>query len=328
MNSKTILVTGGAGYIGSHTVKALESEGFRVVIYDNLTTGHREFAKNRLFIQGDVGDKALISKTLEEYGVDMVIHFAANAYVGESVINPMKYYTNNIVKGVSFLNALVESGVKKIVFSSSCATYGIPDKVPISEDTIQSPINPYGHTKLMFEQILHDYDNAYGLKSISLRYFNAAGADEDGDVGEWHNPETHVIPLLLQTAAGIRNHFAIFGTDFQTPDGTCIRDYIHVTDLANAHVSAVKHLLQTNKSDVFNLGTGCGVSVRELIETAKKVTGKEIHVIESERRPGDPAVLVADSRKAKEILHWEAKHSSIENIIRTAWNWEIKRMRT
>lgn len=328
MNNKTILVTGGAGYIGSHTVKALESEGFTVVIYDNLTTGHREFVKNRTFVQGDIGDKALISKTLEEYGVDMVIHFAANAYVGESVVNPMKYYTNNIVQGISFLNTLVEARVKKIVFSSSCATYGIPEKIPISEETPQSPINPYGRTKLMFEQILQDYDNAYGLKSISLRYFNAAGADEEGEIGEWHDPETHVIPLLLRAAAGNQNHFAIFGTDFPTRDGTCIRDYIHVTDLANAHVSAVKHLLQTDNSDVFNLGTGCGVSVRELIDTAEKVTGREISVVESERRPGDPAVLVADAGKAKEILNWEAKYSSIENIIQTAWNWEKKRKRT
>ncbi|MFA7032728.1 MAG: UDP-glucose 4-epimerase GalE, partial [Bacilli bacterium] len=259
-----------------------------------------------------------------ENNIDAVVNFAALACVGESVSDPQKYYENNVVKSKVLLDAMVETGIKKIVFSSSCATYGIPQTVPITESEKQWPVNPYGWTKLIFERMLSDYDNAYGLKYVSLRYFNAAGADADGDIGEMHDPETHVIPILLQNALGLRDRFYVFGTDYDTHDGSCIRDYIHVTDLADAHIKAVEYLFREERSDCFNLGTGKGVSVLELVDSVQNITGKKLNVILENRREGDPDILVADNSKAKEILNWNPVHSSIENIIKTAWNWHSK----
>lgn len=324
MKNKRILVTGGAGYIGSHTVKDLVTEGYEVTVLDNLSNGRMTSLKNVDYVNGDIGDRNLVLDILRTKNIDAVVNFAALAYVGESVTNPRKYYGNNVVCGKTLLDAIVDSGVKKIVFSSSCATYGIPEKIPITEEEKQSPVNPYGWTKLMFEQMMNDYDHAYGLKYVSLRYFNAAGADADGTMGEMHDPETHVIPILLQNALGTRNKFSVFGTDYDTEDGSCIRDYIHVTDLADAHIKAIEYLLNGGNSDCFNLGTGEGVSVLELIEKVKKITGKELNVSLEGRRLGDPDILVADNTKAKEILGWNPIHSSMKNIIGTAWNWHSK----
>lgn len=305
-------------------MKDLVTEGYEVTVLDNLSNGRMTSLKNVDYVNGDIGDKNLVLDILRTKNIDAVVNFAALAYVGESVTNPRKYYGNNVVNGKTLLDAIVDSGVKKIVFSSSCATYGIPEKIPITEEEKQSPVNPYGWTKLMFEQMMNDYDHAYGLKYVSLRYFNAAGADADGTMGEMHDPETHVIPILLQNALGTRNKFSVFGTDYDTEDGSCIRDYIHVTDLADAHIKAIEYLLNGGNSDCFNLGTGEGVSVLELIEKVKKITGKELNVSLEGRRPGDPDILVADNTKAKEILGWNPIHSSMENIIGTAWNWHSK----
>jgi UDP-glucose 4-epimerase len=276
------------------------------------------------YIEGDIGDYDKVNKLLQSEEIDAVINFAALAYVGESVTNPRKYYDNNVVKGKAFLDAVVDSGVKKIVFSSSCATYGIPEKVPISEDEKQRPVNPYGWTKLMFEQMMKDYDEAYGLRYISLRYFNAAGADADGSIGEMHDPETHVIPILLQNILGIRKKFSVFGTNYDTRDGSCIRDYIHVTDLADAHIKAIEYLFEKNESDYFNLGSGEGISVLELIHVVERITGKRLNVVFEDRRPGDPDILIADNSKARVALGWNPVHSSIDNIIRTAWGWHTR----
>lgn len=324
MTKARILVTGGAGYIGSHTVKDLVTKGYEVTVLDNLSNGRMTSLKNVDYINGDIGDRGVVIKILKTKNIDAVINFAALAYVGESVTNPGKYYDNNVVKGKAFLDAIVESGVKKIVFSSSCATYGIPEKIPITENEKQLPVNPYGWTKLMFEQMMKDYDYAYGLRYVSLRYFNAAGADVNGMMGEMHDPETHVIPILLQNALSIRDKFSVFGTDYNTHDGTCIRDYIHVTDLADAHIKAIEYLLDGRNSDCFNLGTGKGISVLELVKKVEEITGKELNISLEGRRPGDPDVLVADNAKAKKILGWNPVHSSIDNIINTAWNWHSK----
>jgi len=321
MTIRNVLVTGGAGYIGSHTVRELIANGNNVIVYDDLSCGHKFAVAGINHINGDIGDYNLMKKTLVDNKIDVVVHFAAATLVGESVSNPKKYYENNIVKGMSLLDAIIDSGVKKIVFSSSCATYGTPLKVPIDESEKQLPINPYGWTKLMFEQIMKDYDNAYGLKSVCLRYFNAAGADIKGDIGEKHIPETHVIPLLLHTAMGLREGFSVLGTDYDTKDGSCVRDYVHVTDLASAHMKAIDYLFEKNKSDQFNLGTGDGVTVLELIDSVERITGIKLNIKKEGRRAGDPAKLVADNTKARTVLEWTPIHSSIDNIVKTAWIW-------
>lgn len=323
-----ILVTGGAGYIGSHSVLTLQNAGYEVIVLDNLVYGHQDLVKNVLkvkLIVGDTCDRALLKQIFADYKIDAVMHFAAYAYVGESVTKPAKYYQNNVVGTFTLLEAMVEAGVRNFVFSSTCATYGVPDSVPIKEEQPQNPINPYGATKLMVERILQDFSHAYDFPSVCLRYFNAAGADPEGRLGEDHNPETHLIPLVLQTALGHRESISIFGTDYDTPDGTCIRDYIHILDIAQAHILALEYLLKGGKTDVFNLGNANGFSVNQVIETARKVTGKEINAKVSDRRPGDPPVLVGSGAKAQKILGWQPQYSNLEDIITHAWQWHQKR---
>ncbi|MDV2994110.1 MAG: UDP-glucose 4-epimerase [Chroococcidiopsis sp. SAG 2025] len=324
----TILVTGGAGYIGSHAVLALKRAGYGVVVLDNLVYGHRDLVEQVLqvdLIVGDINDRPLLDELFAKYDIAAVMHFSAYAYVGESVTTPDKYYRNNVVATLTLLEAMQAASIDKFVFSSTCATYGVPKTVPIPEDHPQSPINPYGATKLMVERILADFDVAYGFKSVCFRYFNAAGADPTGLLGEDHDPETHLIPLVLQTALGKRQSVSIFGTDYDTPDGTCIRDYIHVSDLADAHILGVEYLLQGGDSTIFNLGNGNGFSVREIIDTAKQVTGREIKVVESDRRAGDPPALVGSGEKARKILGWNPQYPEIDKIISHAWNWHQKR---
>lgn len=318
-----ILVLGGAGYIGSHTVFELIERGNEVVIIDNLQTGHKEaIHKDAKFYKGDLRDKDFLDGVLsKEKNIDAVIHFAANSLVGESMIKPLKYYDNNLCGTKVLLQSLVEHGIDKVVFSSTAATYGEPESIPILETDITKPTNCYGETKLSMERMFHWTGVAHDLRFVSLRYFNACGAHISGKIGEAHNPETHLIPIILQAANKTRDHISIFGTDYKTKDGTCIRDYIHVTDLAQAHIKAVSYLMKGNKSDVFNLGNGVGFSVREVIEEAKKVTGKDIKVIEEGRRAGDPAVLIASSQKAKDILGWKPKYQDLSTIIETAWKW-------
>ncbi|MDS3859234.1 UDP-glucose 4-epimerase GalE [Thermosynechococcaceae cyanobacterium BACA0444] len=324
----TVLVSGGAGYIGVHTVNLLANAGYDVIILDNLVYGHQDLVdqvlKTKLII-GDCNDRAFLDQIFASDAIDAVIHFAAYAYVGESVTDPAKYYRNNVAGTLTLLEEMVKAGVKNLVFSSTCATYGVPQAIPIPETHPQAPINPYGKSKLMVEQMLADFDQAYGLKSIIFRYFNAAGADPSGELGEDHNPETHLIPLVLQTALGKREAISIFGTDYDTPDGTCIRDYIHVNDLAEAHVLGLQYLLEHNQSDVFNLGNGNGFSVKEVIETAEKVTGKSIKAIECDRREGDPPLLVGSAEKARKLLGWNPKYPGLEDIIAHAWKWHQKR---
>ena len=326
--SQTILVTGGAGYIGSHAVLALQQAGFAVIVLDNLVYGHRELVESELkaeLIVGDIGDRALLDRLFADRQIDAVMHFSAYAYVGESVTDPAKYYRNNVVATLTLLEAMVAANIKKFIFSSTCATYGIPKSVPIPEDHPQSPINPYGATKLMVERILADFGTAYGLKSVCFRYFNAAGADPGGRLGEDHNPETHLIPLVLLAAMGKRDSISIFGTDYPTPDGTCVRDYIHVTDLANAHLLGLQYLFKGGENQVFNLGNGNGFSVKQVIEAARQVTGKEINVVECDRRPGDPPALVGSSEKAKQILGWQSQYADLHQILTHSWNWHQKR---
>lgn len=320
----TILVTGGAGYIGSHTSKVLLQRGYDVVIYDSLELGHKAVLKylpGAHFVQGDIGDGDAVARAVKEHNVDSVIHFAAYASVPESVAQPVKYYQNNIVKTLTLLDALNAQGVKNVLFSSSAATFGETQYVPIDEIHPQKPTNPYGQTKLDAEHILHWYDVAFGMKSVCLRYFCAAGADPDGELGEDHTPETHMIPLTLFAALGKRPEVKIFGTDYPTPDGTGIRDYIHVTDLAAAHVLGLEALKNGADSTAYNLGNGQGYSVREVIETGRKVTGKPITAIESPRRPGDPAELIASSEKIRKELGWEPQYGDLPTIMRTAYNW-------
>jgi UDP-glucose 4-epimerase len=327
----TILVTGGAGYIGSHAVQALQKSGYDVVILDNLVYGHRDIVENALKVElvvGDTGDRTLLDNLFSSRDIAAVMHFAAYAYVGESVTDPAKYYRNNVVGTLTLLEAMVAANVKKFVFSSTCATYGVPQIIPIPEDHPQDPINPYGATKLMVERILADFDEAYNFKSVSFRYFNAAGADPNGLLGEDHNPETHLLPLVLMTALGKRESVSIFGTDYPTPDGTCIRDYIHVCDLADAHVLGLEYLLKGGDSDIFNLGNGSGFSVKEAIDAAREITGKEIKAVECDRRPGDPPMLVGSSEKARKILGWQPQYGDIKNIISHAWNWHQSRHRS
>jgi UDP-glucose 4-epimerase len=323
-----ILVTGGAGYIGSHSVLTLQKAGYEVIVLDNLVYGHQDLVDEVLkvkLIVGSTCDRALLREVFANHQIDAVMHFAAYAYVGESVTEPAKYYENNVVGTLTLLEAMLEANVKTFVFSSTCATYGVPDAVPITEDQSQNPINPYGATKLMVERILQDFNHAYDFRSVCLRYFNAAGADPEGNLGEDHNPETHLIPLVLQTALGQRDSVSVFGTDYDTPDGTCLRDYIHVLDIAQAHILALKYLLNDGATDVFNLGNASGFSVKEVIETARKITGKEIKVEFGDRRPGDPPALVGSGAKAQKILGWQPAYSNLDDIISHAWQWHQKR---
>jgi UDP-glucose 4-epimerase len=326
--NQTILVTGGAGYIGAHAVKALQERGFQVVILDNLVYGHPDLAEVNLPAKltiGDISDRDLLDRLFSTTKIDAVMHFAAYAYVGESVTDPAKYYWNNVVGTLTLLDAMRQHGIDKFVFSSTCATYGVPENIPITEEHPQRPINPYGAGKLAVERILQDYDTAYGLKSVIFRYFNAAGADPNGLLGEDHQPETHLIPLVLQAAAGKRAAVSIFGTDYDTPDGTCIRDYIHVTDLAQAHVLGLEYLLDKQTSQIFNLGNGNGFSVKQVIDTASSVTGKQVPFEACPRRAGDPAVLIGSSVRARQILGWEPQYADLTTIVRHAWNWHQQR---
>ena len=317
-----ILVLGGAGYIGSHTVSELVDAGEDVVIADSLETGHIEAVNPKAkFYQGDIRDKKFIDSVFDNEKIDAVIHFAANSLVGESMINPLKYYDNNLYGTKVLLQSMVEHDVKKIVFSSTAATYGEPESIPILESDRTEPTNPYGETKLSMEKMMKWTDVAHGVHYVALRYFNACGAHVSGEIGEAHNPETHLIPLILQVPNGQRESISIFGDDYDTKDGTCVRDYIHVTDLAQAHILAVKYLMDGGKSDVFNLGNGVGFTVKEVIETARKVTGHPIPAVVSPRRGGDPAKLIASSEKAKSILGWKPEHADLEEIIATAWKW-------
>ncbi|MDI6644032.1 MAG: UDP-glucose 4-epimerase GalE [Methanobacteriaceae archaeon] len=319
-----ILITGGAGYIGSHLNKKASAEGYETVVLDNLIYGHKDFLKWGNFHKVDLADVDALRSIFQKYEIDAVMHFAAFTNVGESVSDPQKYYQNNLKNTINLLQVMLENHVKKFIFSSTCATYGLPNKIPITEDHPQNPINPYGKAKLMVEKILEDYSNAYNLKYVSLRYFNAAGADPDVEIGEWHLPETHLIPLVLDAAMGRRDHVKIFGTDYDTPDGTCIRDYIHVMDLADAHLKALQYLEDEKRSEVFNLGNGNGFSVREVIKKSEKVTGKPISIIETDRRPSDPPVLIGSSIKAGKILNWHPKYKNLEKIIESAWKWHQK----
>lgn len=316
-----ILVTGGAGYIGSHTARKLKQAGHDLVIFDNLSTGHKEAVTGFELFVGDLANKEDIQKVFSENSFDAVLHFAGSIEAGESMIDPKRFFENNVTCGLNLLETMLSHNVKKIVFSSSAAVYGNPQKVPIEENDQKNPTNVYGLTKLMFEQILDSYDSAYGIKSVSLRYFNAVGADPSGEIGEHHKVETHLIPLILETALGKRDSIKIFGTDYPTSDGTGVRDYVHVNDLSDAHILALEYLKKNNLSDKFNLGNEKGTSVREVIEMAKKITGKNIEVIEESRRDGDPANLFASSKKAQTILSWQPKFPKIEKIIQTAWNW-------
>ena len=317
-----ILVLGGAGYIGSHTALELVKAGNEVVIADNLVTGYRKaIPEGAKFYEGDLRDSDFLDNLFHQEKIDAVIHFAAYSLVGESVTNPLKYYDNNLYGTKVLLEAMVKNNVGKIVFSSTAATYGEPENIPILESDRTCPTNPYGETKLAMEKMFKWTAEAHGLRYVSLRYFNACGADESGTIGEAHNPESHLIPLILQVPNGKRETISIYGTDYDTPDGTCIRDYIHVTDLAQAHILAVQYLNNGSESDIFNLGNGVGYSVREVIETARKVTGHPIPATETSRRAGDPARLVASSEKAKKILGWKPVHDSLEEIIVSAWNW-------
>ena len=317
-----ILVLGGAGYIGSHTALELVKAGNEVVIADNLVTGYRKaIPEGAKFYEGDLRDSDFLDNLFHQEKIDAVIHFAAYSLVGESVTNPLKYYDNNLYGTKVLLEAMVKNNVDKIVFSSTAATYGEPENIPILESDRTCPTNPYGETKLAMEKMFKWTAEAHGLRYVSLRYFNACGADESGEIGEAHNPESHLIPLILQVPNGKRETISIYGTDYDTPDGTCIRDYIHVTDLAQAHILAVQYLNNGGESDIFNLGNGVGYSVREVIETARKVTGHPIPATESSRRAGDPARRVASSEKAKKILGWKPVHDSLEEIISSAWNW-------
>ncbi|MFW2439061.1 MAG: UDP-glucose 4-epimerase GalE [Arenicellales bacterium] len=319
-----ILVTGGAGYIGSHACKALAKAGYTPIAYDNLVYGHEWAVKWGPFEQGDILDRERLDEIIKQYQPAAIMHFAAYAYVGESVDEPGKYYRNNVVGSLTLLEAMRDNDISNFIFSSTCATYGEPEQIPIPEDHKQSPINPYGYSKLMIEQMLSDFDVAHGLKSVSLRYFNAAGADPEGDIGEDHDPETHLIPLVLDAAIGKRENITIFGDDYDTEDGTCIRDYIHVTDLADAHVKALKYLEEGGKTTKFNLGNGKGFSVKEVIDTAKEVTGKEIPVEMGPRRPGDPPRLVGDAERIRKELNWHPKYDDLETIIKTAWEWHVR----
>jgi UDP-glucose-4-epimerase GalE len=327
IDKTAVLVVGGAGYIGSHACKAIAARGLLPVCFDNLSTGHRELVNWGPLVVGDLGDRTALAQVFEQYPISSVMHFAAHAYVGESVIDPAKYYGNNVANTLNLLDCMRSAGVRAIVFSSTCATYGVPNSVPIREDHPQAPISPYGWSKLMVEQILKDYERAYGLRHAILRYFNAAGADPHGETGEWHDPETHLIPLVLDVAIGKRKLIEVFGADYPTDDGTCIRDYIHVTDLADAHLLALDAIQTTQQSLICNLGNGHGFSVKEVIAGAERVTGVRIGISVSLRREGDPPVLVGDASLARAALDWNPRFESIDAILATAWAWHLRRVR-
>jgi len=324
-----ILVTGGAGYVGSHTVKRLQQQGYDCLVLDNLVHGHREFVKDTELIEGDLSDPSLLNDVFSGNRIAAVMHFSAYAYVGESVTQPLKYYENNVGSTITLLRCMLEAGVARFIFSSSCATYGNPSHVPITEEHPQNPVNPYGASKVMVERILRDFDQAYGLRSVVFRYFNAAGADPGGEIGEWHDPETHLIPLLLEVAAGERESVQIHGSDYPTPDGTCVRDYIHVCDLADAHIQGLIYLLGGGNSDFFNLGNGNGFSVKDVVEAVARVSQCSVRHVYGPRRPGDPPILVGSAAKAKRMLGWKPQFPELEEILRTAWLWQpkLKRMR-
>jgi UDP-arabinose 4-epimerase len=321
MTTTTILVTGGAGYIGSHACKALARAGYEPVVYDNLGRGHRASVRWGPLVEGELADHERLVATMRRFRAEAVMHFAAFAYVGESVAKPELYFRNNVANSLTLLEAMGAAEIRDIVFSSTCATYGVPERMPIAEDTPQRPVNPYGESKLMIERMLHWLGEARGMRHAALRYFNAAGADPEGEIGEDHEPETHLVPLVLLTALGRRDAVEIFGTDYPTPDGTAIRDYIHVQDLAEAHVLALAHLRRDGPSLALNLGTGVGHSVRDVIAAAERVTGRAIARREAPRRAGDPPVLVADARKAGTVLGWAPRLSGLDTIIAGAWAW-------
>jgi UDP-glucose-4-epimerase GalE len=324
-----ILVTGGAGYIGSHAIKALRQSGYEPVIFDNFSTGHRSFVRSTPCLEGDLRNPADLAKVFEKYPIEGVMHFAGRALVGESHEKPELYHQINVVGGMNLLAAMDKAGVKRLIFSSTCATYGMPDKIPIREETPQKPINPYGESKLKFERAIENAHVTSKLEYLSLRYFNAAGADAEGEFGEDHSPETHLIPLVFDAAMGRRPEVQILGVDYPTPDGTCLRDYIHVTDLARAHVIGMRALMEGRvKSQAINLGTGSGFSVREVIDTTRRVTKKDFVVREMPRRPGDPPILVAAVDRAKEVLGWTAEGSGLEKIISSAWTWHQSRFQS
>lgn len=328
LNSSTILVTGGAGYIGSHTVKQLTLSGYKVIILDNLSKGHKNIVDDVLkvpLIIGDINDSILLEQIFNCYSIEAVIHFAADAYVGESMKNPAQYYRNNVAGTLTLLEAMVKAGVNQFVFSSTCATYGIPDTLPLTENHPQNPINPYGSSKKMVEQLLADFSRAYGLKYVCFRFFNAAGADPDGELGEDHFPEPHLIPLILYTALGKRKTISIFGSDYPTEDGTCVRDYIHVMDLAQAHLLGLQYLQNGGDCQIFNLGNGQGFSVQTVIDIARDITGRKIHVERCDRREGDPAILVSSSAKARQVLDWQPKYPDLPTIMTHAWQWHLQR---
>ena len=319
-----ILIVGGAGYIGAHINKLLNIKGYETLVFDNLSYGHEDFIKWGTFENGDLKNVEELRGIFKKYPITAVMHFAAFTYVGESIEDPQKFYRNNVCNTLNLLQVMLEFDVNKLVFSSTCATYGDPLEIPITEQHPQNPISPYGRGKLMVENILSDYSIAYNLHYVSLRYFNAAGADYESEIGELHEPETHLIPLILDAASGKQDNIKIFGTDYNTPDGTCIRDYIHVSDLADAHVKALQYLENGGKSDYFNLGNGNGFSVKEVIDTAEKITGQKIIAVEDKRRPGDPPVLVGSSDKIRKKLKWKPKYDDLSMIINTAWKWHKK----
>lgn len=319
-----ILVVGGAGYIGSQMVKQLLKANYEVVVFDNLSTGYRDAVVGGEFVLGDLANRESLKQLFEQHSFEGVMHFASFIQVGESVLKPSKYYRNNLSNTLNLLDVMVEHEVKKLIFSSTAAIFGEPQYIPLDEKHPKQPINPYGLSKWMVEQILQDYDSAYNFKSVCLRYFNAAGADPDGEMGERHIPETHLIPLILQAASGRREKITIYGEDYETPDGTCIRDYIHVVDLCQAHLLALEQLLNNQPSAVYNLGNGEGFSVRQVIDTAKKITHKKIKIEMGERREGDPARLVADSSQAKIALQWQPRYADLQIIVADAWRWEQK----
>lgn len=321
MSLGTILVTGGAGYVGAHAAKVLSDSGFTPLVFDNLSTGHRSFVRWGPFVQGDIRDTDAVLGAIRSHEVKAVLHFAASSNVGKSVTDPQKYYDNNVTGSLSLLRAMLETGCRKLVFSSSCAIYGKPDQVPIGEAAPQNPVNPYGASKAMVERVLGDYARAYALQSISLRYFNASGADPGGELGEFRNPETHLIPRAMMAIQGYISDFAVFGTDYDTPDGTPIRDYIHVSDLANAHVAAVRRLLANEPGGAFNLGSGHGYSVKQVLDAIAAETGESLEILHAARREGDPAILVADASLGRSALGWEPRLSDLDTIIRTAWVW-------
>jgi UDP-glucose-4-epimerase GalE len=320
-----ILITGGAGYVGSHCTKALAATGHNGVVFDNLVFGHREFVRWGPLIEGDIRDASALDAVFSEYRFDAVMHLAALAYVGESVTAPGRYYDVNVHGTRTLLDAMVRARVRSIIFSSTCAVYGEPESMPITEHTVSHPINPYGFSKLVCERMMDDFGRAHGIKSVRLRYFNAAGADPAAEIGEDHDPETHLIPLVLDAASGRRPDVTVFGTDYPTPDGTAVRDYIHVDDLARAHVLALQHLLNKADTIAVNLGTGHGASVRQVIDTARRITGLEIVARDASRRAGDPPVLMADPRKASEVFGWTPQCSDLDTIITDAWAWHNKR---